>query len=108
MYERLRISPEQLFDFCQRWQIVELAVFGSILRQDFRVDGSDPSDVDLLYSFAEDSHHSLLDTIQMQEELEHLCRRKVDLISKKGIQASRNWLRRQEILGSGMVLYVQR
>ena len=44
---RLGITPKQLIDFCQRWQIAELALFGSILRDDFRPD----SDIDLLVSY---------------------------------------------------------
>ncbi len=108
VYERLPITPQQIAEFCQKWQIAELAVFGSILRDDFRVTGDDPSDVDFLYCLAESAKHSLFDVITMREELENLCQRNVDLISKVGIQNSRNWLRRQEILSSGMILYVQR
>lgn len=107
VYDRLNITPDQLIDFCQKWQIAELAVFGSVLRQDFRANGGNPSDVDLLYSFSESSSCSLFDVMKMQEELESLCHRRVDLISKAGIQKSRNWLRRREILTSSMILYVQ-
>ena len=108
IYDRLGMTPPQLMEFCQKWQIAELAVFGSILRDDFRDDGDDPSDIDLLYSFSESSSHSLFDVIEIQEELEHFCHKKIDFISKKGIERSRNWLRRREILNSGMILYVQR
>jgi hypothetical protein len=108
IYQRLNTTPEKLISFCKKWQIVELAAFGSILREDFRISSDDPSDVDLLYRLADSSDHSLFEVINMHEELENLCRRKVDFISKQGIQSSRNWLRRQEILASGMVLYVQK
>ncbi len=99
IYDRLQITPQQLAEFCQRWQIAELAVFGSILREDFRVNGDDPRDIDFLYTLSECSKHSLFEVMDMRAELEGLCHRKVDLISKKGIQNSRHWLRRQEILG---------
>ena len=108
IYDRLTITPEQLRDFCTRWQIAELAVFGSILRDDFRDRGDDVSDIDLLYSLNQSSSHSLFDIMQMREELEKLCHRRIDLISKQGIKNSRNWLRRQEILNSEMILYAQR
>jgi uncharacterized protein len=108
VYRRLNLTPEEVAEFCQKWQIVELALFGSILRDDFRINGDDPSDIDLLYVLAKSSKHSLFDIINMREELEILCKRKVDLVSKNAIQQSRNWLRRQDILSSGMVLYAQR
>jgi len=108
IYDRLGMTPPQLMEFCQKWQIAELAVFGSILRDDFRDDGDDPSDIDLLYTFSESSSHSLFDVTEIQEELERFCHKKIDFISKKGIERSRNWLRRREILNSGMILYVQR
>ncbi|MBD2161883.1 nucleotidyltransferase domain-containing protein [Limnothrix sp. FACHB-708] len=108
IYDRLTITPEQLKDFCIRWQIAELAVFGSILRDDFCDRGDDVSDIDLLYSLNQSSSHSLFDIMQMREELEKLCHRRIDLISKQGIKNSRNWLRRQEILNSEMILYAQK
>jgi predicted nucleotidyltransferase len=45
--KRLLISPEQLSAFCQDWKINELALFGSILRSDFR----DDSDIELVSLF---------------------------------------------------------
>ena len=108
IYDRLTITPEQLRDFCIRWQITELAVFGSILRDDFRDYGDHVSDIDLLYSLDQSSSHSLFEIMQMREELENVCCRKIDLISKPGIKNSRNWLRRQEILNSEVILYAQR
>jgi uncharacterized protein len=108
VYQRLNTTPEKLAAFCEKWQIVELSVFGSILRDDFRFNGDDPSDIDILYVLAQDSSYSLFDVIYIREELEALCQRRVDLISKNAIQRSRNWLRRQEILGSGMILYAKR
>ncbi|MFG3819221.1 nucleotidyltransferase family protein [Limnothrix redekei] len=108
IYDRLTITPEQLRDFCIRWQIAELAVFGSILRDDFRDRGDCISDIDLLYSLNQSSSHSLFDIMQMREELENLYHRKIDFVSKQGIRNSRNWLRRQEILNSEIILYAQR
>lgn len=55
IYDRLTITPEQLKAFCIRWQIAELAVFGSILRDDFRLNDEIPSDIDLLFSDQENA-----------------------------------------------------
>lgn len=46
--------------------------------------------------------------MQMREELENLYHRRIDFVSKQGIRNSRNWLRRQEILNSEIILYAQR
>ena len=46
--DRIAVSNEQIAEFCQQWRIVELALFGSVLRDDF---GSE-SDVDVLVTFA--------------------------------------------------------
>jgi predicted nucleotidyltransferase len=86
--------------FCQRWQIAELAVFGSILRDDFNLD----SDVDFLYVLKPDTHWSLRDLTQAETELAHLIGRKVDLVSKAGMEQSHNWLRKHSILASAKVI----
>jgi predicted nucleotidyltransferase len=75
---------------CQQWQIIELSLFGSILRDDFHAD----SDIDILVAFAPTANWGLLDRAQMQEELEAVLSRRVDLISKRAIDRSSNWIRR--------------
>jgi predicted nucleotidyltransferase len=88
-------------EFCRRWKIVELSLFGSALRDDFRPD----SDIDLLVRFAVDAEWSLLDQARMERELENLLGRKVDLVSRAGIESSANWVRRQEILETSRPIY---
>lgn len=95
------VGREQLEGFCQKWGVVELALFGSAVRQDF----GPTSDVDILVTFAPDSHASLFDLVYMEEELEKVFGRKVDLVSRRGIETSRNYIRRQAILSSAQVLY---
>jgi uncharacterized protein len=90
--------------FCDRRQIVEFALFGSVLRADFRPD----SDIDVLYVFAKDANYSLFDLVDIQDELQAIFGRKVDLISRKGIEASRNYLRKREILSTAITIYEQR
>lgn len=90
--------------FCARWHIIELAIFGSVLREDFRP----ASDVDVLVRFAADSPYSvLLNHTEIREELCHIFGRKIDLCSKKGIEQSKNARRREEILWTAEVIYAQ-
>jgi len=87
--------------FCRKWKISELALFGSVLRDDFRPD----SDVDVLVSFAPDADWSLLDHLAMEEELAGILGRKVDLVSRRAVERSANRIRRQAILNSAEVVY---
>jgi predicted nucleotidyltransferase len=87
--------------FCRRWKITELALFGSVLRDDFRPD----SDVDVLVRFAPDTDYSLVAYARMANELSDLLGRTVDLVSRAEVEQSANWIRRQEILHSAEVYY---
>jgi predicted nucleotidyltransferase len=89
---------DQIAAFCQKWKITELAVFGSVLRDDFRPE----SDVDFLVSFADDAHWSLYDWVEMQDELKGMLGREVDLVEKKGLH---NPFRRHAILTTKQVIY---
>jgi predicted nucleotidyltransferase len=93
---------DKLEAFCRKWKISELAVFGSVLREDFRSD----SDVDFLATFSQDASWSLFDHVDMREELAVLLGRKVDLANRKGLEQSRNYIRRKAILESVEVIYV--
>jgi len=101
-YQRLGITSEQLSAFCHRWQVAELALFGSVLRDDFTAS----SDVDILVTYLPTVKRGLLEKIQMKEELENLLQRSVDLVSKKAIEQSHNWIRRNNILTTAKVFYV--
>jgi hypothetical protein len=95
------IPMDEIAKFCRRWKIRELALFGSALRDDFGPD----SDLDILVTFATDADWGMLDHVQMQQELQALLQRNVDFISKRALERSRNWLRRQEILNTAQVLF---
>lgn len=99
--QALALSQGQLAEFCARWKITELALFGSALRADFRPD----SDIDLLVSFNDGANWGLLDHIQMEQELEELVGRDVDLVSERAVRSSANWLRRRAILDTAEVLF---
>lgn len=98
---RIPIPREKVIEFCQKWNIKVFSLFGSVLRDDFRPD----SDVDVLISFAPDASWTLLDHVEMQDELQVIFGRKVDLVSRKGIERSRNELRRKAILESAEIFY---
>jgi hypothetical protein len=88
----------EIEDFCRRWKITELALFGSALRDDFGPD----SDLDLLVTFADEAPWTLWDLMAMEEELEALLGRPVDVVEKRAL---RNPFRRPEILRTRQVLY---
>lgn len=98
----LNIDRERLASFCARWRILELDLFGSALRDDFGPE----SDVDLLAVYAPDARITLFDEALMEEELETLFGRPVDLLSRRAVEESPNWIRRQAILESAEPLYV--
>jgi uncharacterized protein len=101
MSARIPIDREKIAEFCRRWKITEFALFGSVLREDFRPE----SDVDVLVSFASKAEWGLFDMVNMQEELETLFGRKVDLVSRRGIEASSNYIRRKAILSSAEIIH---
>nr|WP_316789683.1 nucleotidyltransferase family protein [Thermoleptolyngbya oregonensis] len=100
----IELPMEQIQQFCDRWQIVEFALFGSVLRDDFRPD----SDIDVLVTFAPEAERGLSETLQMKDELQTIFNRKVDFIVKAAIERSENWLRRKNILESAQVIYATR
>jgi predicted nucleotidyltransferase len=93
----LHIPLEELAHFCRRYQVRELALFGSMLRQDHRPD----SDVDLLVSFQPAARVTFLTLARMQRELEALWGRKVDLVPKDGLKP----VIRDHVLATARVLY---
>ena len=82
--------------------MVEFCLFGSVLRDDFRPD----SDVDVLVTFAPDARYSLFDLVHIEEELREILRRNVDLVERKAVERSENYIRRKHILGSLEAIYV--
>ncbi len=99
----LHLPLEELRKFCKRWKIVEFAIFGSALRDDFRPD----SDLDVLVSFSPDAAWSLFDHVEMEIELEEILGREVDLVSRAAIEQSHNWIRGEEILSTAQILDLQ-
>ena len=98
------LPKDRIEDFCRRWKIVEFALFGSVLRDDFRPD----SDIDVLVTFEPDARWTLFDIVTMQDELEELFGRKVDLGEKQWVERSENYIRREHILSTLVPVYVAR
>ena len=95
---RLQVPTENVDAFCRKWKIAEMALFGSVLREDFRPD----SDIDVLVSFEGDAPWDLWNLIAMQDELSEMFGRDVDLVEKKNLV---NPFRRHAILSSKQVIY---
>ena len=92
----------RIAEFCQRNHIRRLALYGSVLRDDFTPE----SDVDVLVEF-EPAARVGFGFITVQEELSKLLGRQVDMSTFRGVEGSRNWLLRAEILDSAEVVYEQ-
>lgn len=90
-----RLDAPEVQAFRRRWRIRELEVFGSYLREDWE-EGS--SDIDLLATFEEDADWSLLDHVRMEEELAEILGHPVDLLNRRAVESSSNWMRRRSIL----------
>jgi hypothetical protein len=99
---RFEVSKDQIQDFCLKWKVTELALFGSVLREDFRSN----SDIDLLVSFQPAARWSLMAMVEMQDELEKILGRNVDLVERSAIESSENYIRRRHILASAEPFYV--
>lgn len=87
--------------FCAKWKVQELSLFGSALRADF----GPQSDIDFLVTFTPEAQWSLLDHVRMEEELSLLLGRQIDLVSRRALERSENFIRRREILSSAKVVY---
>lgn len=92
-----------LEEFCQKWRIRELALFGSALRDDFR----QQSDLDFLVTFADDTRWTLWDVIAAEQELAELFGRPVDLVERSTVEESENWIRRNSILSTARTVYAR-
>ena len=98
---QLALPIDRIAEFCRHNRIRELAVFGSVLRNDFDAD----SDVDVLVTFALDARYSVFDLVRMQNELSAILGRQVDFVDRRAIEQSDNYIRRRQILDSVEVVY---
>lgn len=94
---KIRIPQKSLESFCRRYQVSRVALFGSVLRDDFRPD----SDVDILVSFAPEARISFLTLGRMKRELSELLQRPVDLVPQEGLKPAI----RDEVLANSREIY---
>jgi predicted nucleotidyltransferase len=95
---RVTLPQKKIEDFCLKWKVSEMALFGSVLSDEFHSD----SDIDVLVSFKDDAGWGLFDFVDMIDELKAIFGRKVDLVEKDSL---RNPFRRQTILAGHEVIY---
>ncbi|MFZ1039743.1 MAG: nucleotidyltransferase family protein [Anaerolineales bacterium] len=95
------VPQKEIVRICQRWQIREFALFGSVLRSDFKPE----SDVDVLISFQETADWGLFDHVQMRLDLEAIFQRRVDLVTRRALDQSQNTLLREQILNTAKIIF---
>jgi predicted nucleotidyltransferase len=98
MNAKVQLDRDALAEFCRKWRVRELSLFGSALRDDFGPE----SDLDFLVSFDPAAPWSLWDLVTMRDELVEMTGREVDLVEKEGL---RNPYRRKEILSTREVIH---
>lgn len=96
---RIDIPRQQVADFCYRHHVRKLALFGSVLRDDFGPD----SDVDVLVEFEPEHVPGLLGLVRLERELTAMIGRQVDLRTPNDL--SRYF--RQSVLAEAEVQYAQ-
>ena len=94
----ITVKDQDLLDIIRKYELSEVAVFGSVLRDDF----NDESDLDLLIVFQNGKEKSLFDLIDLKSEIEMLVGRSVDIVEK---EALKNPYRKEEILKTAKVIY---
>lgn len=98
---RIDVPEDKIAEFCKKWKIREFSLFGSVLREDFRPD----SDIDVLVTFSDDAKITLFDLVHMENELKEIFGREVDIVSRRGLESSRNYIRRNAIINSAEAVY---
>jgi Predicted nucleotidyltransferases len=96
------LPKEKIAEFCKKWKIKEFSLFGSVLREDFKPE----SDIDVLVEFEPDARYGLFDMVTMTDELKEIFGREVDLLTRRAVEESRNYIRRKAILSSLEAVYV--
>lgn len=94
MAAQIEFDRERLREVCRRWGISEFAFFGSVIRPDF----ASASDVDVLVSFKPGASRTLFDLVRIQEQLQDIFGRPVDLVERRVIESGENYIRRRHIL----------
>ena len=102
MSPHIAIDRAAIKAFCERHHVARLAVFGSVLRDDFHAD----SDVDVLVEFLPTNTWDLLDLAAMEHELAQILGRSVDIVTRNSLKQSRNQIFRNHVLANVRPIFV--
>ena len=94
---QIDLPLDKIAAICRQYQVSELAVFGSALRDDFRTE----SDVDLLVDFHPGHQHGLIEYLSCQTDFAEVIGRNVDLVQKSGLKK----FVRDEVLRTARIIY---
>ena len=98
----LNIPYDDIAALCRKYDVESLAIFGSVLRDDF----GPASDVDFLVRFRGNDCGAWMSKLTgLEEDLSRMMNRSVDLVNWHGIEQSNNSIRRRAILDSARVVY---
>jgi predicted nucleotidyltransferase len=100
--KNINIPKDKINNFCRKWKIKEFALFGSVLQDNFGAD----SDIDVLVEFESGIKWRWSDLCDMNDEIEDIFGRKVDLVEKRLVLQSDNPYRKKHILENMEVLHV--
>lgn len=95
---KIEIDENFIIEIAKKYNIRELSLFGSVLRNDFSI----TSDIDLLIEFNKNTNYSYFDLQEIKEKLSNVLKRPVDLVEKESIT---NPFRRKDILNSARKIY---
>ncbi len=97
MSPKIKVPEKKIKDFCQQYQVKRLALFGSVLRDDFRPD----SDIDILVVFDPSARITFMILGRMRRELSTMFQRQVDLVPQEGLKPAI----REAVLSSAQEVY---
>lgn len=100
----IELPREAIEEFCRRWKVTELALFGAILGDDFGPE----DEIEFLVTFAPEARWTLFDLASMEFELEDLLGHKVIITTRRAVERSENPYLRRDILGSAQPFYAAR
>ncbi len=98
-WDKPRYDEARIREFCGRHRLRKLYLFGSVLREDFRRE----SDVDVMIEYGQVP--SFREYVAMQAELEAMFGRRVDLVTRRAVEASPSATRKREILSTAKLIY---
>jgi predicted nucleotidyltransferase len=98
---KIEIPTDTLAEICRKWKIKELALFGSVLRDDFGPE----SDMDVLVEFDADAPWSSFDVTRLWRELQELFGRPISFVERPALLKHHNSWLRHEILSTAHRVY---